>query len=203
MSEPTDETSQRRELIAQLFGAFGRTPTEANYAGYEAALKLMATPTLARVIGAWLEKISEATEPSELRVPTAGKLWELRRKLRRLPDPRPLELTPPPGARTDGWDQNANTLLAQYLLTKHEPKGVTRYSPDSRYDDRLRQVVTGPQTAERTAILVKWKNAWAVDMREARAEHGPLEGKKHWIDCMALAEAELDRYLASQVQEAA
>lgn len=194
----TDETQARRELIAQLFGAFGRTPTEANYSGYEAGLKLMNTQTLARVISTWLERLSEATAPEELRVPTAGKLWEIRRKLRKLPDPRPLELAPPPGSDLDGWDQNANQLLLQYLLDAHAPKRVTRYSPDSRYDAKLRHVVVGPQTTERTAILVKFKNAWARDMREDRADGGKLEGKKHWVDCMALAEAELNRYLASQ-----
>ena len=199
----TDETQARRDLIAQLFGAFGRTPTEANYSGYEAGLKLMNTQTLARVVSTWLEKIAEATSPEELRVPTAGKLWEIRRKLRKLPDPRPLELAPPPGAEQDGWDRNANTLLMLYLWQKHAPKGVTRYSPDSHYDDKTRQVVAGPQTAERSAILVKFKNAWARDMREDREEHGKLDGKQHWADCMALAEAELDRYIASQAKAAA
>lgn len=204
MSEAEDDTTQRRELIAQLFGAFGRTPSEANYAGYEAALKLMATPTLARVVSSWLEKISEATDPSDLRVPTAGRLWDLRRKLRRLPDPRPLELTAPPAAAMDGWDQNANLLLMAYLWGKHSRASVNnRYAPDSPYDDKRRCIVPGPQTAERTAILVKWKSAWAADMRDSHAEHAPLDGKKHWADCMTLAEAELDRYIASQVAEAA
>lgn len=200
MTELTADEIERRALIAQLFGAFGRTPSEANYAGYEAALKLMQTPALARVIGTWLEKISEATDPADLRVPTAGRLWELRRKMRKLPDPRPLELAPPPSAAMDGWEQNANLLLMQYLLDKHAPKGVTRYSPDSRYDGRLH---VGPQTVERTAILVKWKTAWARDMRESRAEHRPLDGRATWAECMAHAEAELDRYIASSQREAA
>jgi hypothetical protein len=200
MSELPPEQQERRELIAQLFGAFGRTPTEANFAGYEAGLKLMNTQTLARVVSTWLEKLSEATAPEELRVPTAGKLWEIRRKLRKLPDPRPLELTPPPGAALDGWDLNANLLLMQYLWAAHGGKGVTRYSPDSSYDGKLR---IGPQTSERTAIFVKWKNAWARDMRESRAEHRPLDGRVTWTECMALAEAELDRYIASQEQVAA
>lgn len=201
MSELPRDQQERRELIAQLFGAFGRTPTEANFTGYEAGLKLMNTQTLARVVSTWLEKLSEATAPEELRVPTAGKLWEIRRKLRKLPDPRPLELTPPPGAALDGWDQNANLLLMQYLWAAHAGKGVTRYSPDSVYG--ASGLHTGAQTIERTAILVKWKAAWARDMREDREEHGHLDGKKLWTDCMALAEAELDRYIASQQQAAA
>jgi hypothetical protein len=203
MTDLTQDQLERRELIAQLFGAFGRTPTEANYAGYEAGLKLMQTPTLARVVSTWLEGLSELTDPSEARVPTAGRLWDLRRKLRKLPDPRPLELTPPPGAALDGWDLNANLLLMQYLWGKHGGKGVDRYSPDSRYDNKARKLVTGQQTSERTAIFVKWKNAWSRDMRESRAEHRPLDGRVAWAECMTLAEAELDRYIASQQQAAA
>lgn len=212
MTDLTQDQRERRELIAQLFGAFGRTPTEANYAGYEAGLKLMQTPTLARVVGTWLEGLSELTDPSEARVPTAGKLWDLRRKLRKLPDPRPLELTPPPADKLDGWDVNANLLLLDYVTRGLLPKVVgmrgvpmpdgARYAPDSSYVDKNRCVSVGAQTVERTAILVKYKTAWAVDMREDRAEHGNLDGKKHWADCMALAEAEIDRYLGKQREAA-
>lgn len=178
MTIQVDETAARRELIAQLFGAFGRTPTEANYAGYEAALKLMPTPTLARVVSTWLENISEATDPIEIRVPTAGKLWDLRRKLRKLPAAPVLELKAHE-PKFLAFDTNANQLLMAYLWKKHGPKNVTRY-----------------QVPAALQWLVKYKNAWAHDMRDDRAAGGKLDGRKAWADCMAAAEAEIEKLIA-------
>jgi hypothetical protein len=200
----TDETLARRELIAQLFGAFGRTPTEANYAGYEATLKLMTTPMLARVVSSWLEKISEATDPEELRVPTAGKLWQLRRKLRALPTP-PLVLHGAPEVKQDAWDTAANSHLLNYITSglvqsavhgQKPARNANRYAPDSRFDSVNRCVIPGDLTRKITAVLVKWKNAWARDMREDRELYdGKLEGKAFWQQCMASAEGEIDQLL--------
>jgi hypothetical protein len=204
MSEQQDETQSRRELIAQLFGAFGRTPTEAQFAGYEAGLKRMPTPSLARVVSTWLERIEEATEPGELRVPTPGKLWELRRKLKALPAPFTLEHTPA-AHEPDGWAKNANTLLLAYVTqglvgksihgTRTPMRNASRYAPDSHYDPQTRHAVPGPLTKIATAILVKWKDGWAADMREDRAEGGSRDGKALWFDYMTRAEAEIDQQL--------
>lgn len=200
----TDETQARRELIAQLFGAFGRTPTEAQYAGYEAGLKRMPTPSLARVVSTWLERIEEATEPAELRMPTPGKLWEHRRKLKALPTPFTLEHSVD-APKLDDWGTAANLVLMQYvsggLMAKTlkgagtSPRDVSRYAPDSSYDPKNRCAVAGPLTKIVTAILVKWKDAWATDMREDRAEGGSRDGKALWSEYMQLAEAEIDQQL--------
>jgi len=187
----TDEVAQRRELIAQLFGAFGRTPKEHEYAGYEASLKLMPTPSLARVVSTWLEQIGDATDPDDLRVPTAAKLWALRRKLKRLPDPPPLELRGAPAQAQDGWDLNANTLLLNYLtvgLVQQVIHGMKATRDAGRY-----------APPAHTAVMVKWKNAWARDMREDRELYdGKLDGKIAWTDCMAKAEAEIDALISAE-----
>jgi hypothetical protein len=187
----TDEVAMRRELIAQLFGAFGRTPKEHEYTGYEASLKLMPTPSLARVITTWLEQIGDATDPEDLRVPTAAKLWALRRKLKKLPGPPPLELHGAPEQKQDGWDLNANTLLLNYLTMglvqsacygQKPTRDAGRYAPP-----------------ERTAVMVKWKNVWARDMREDRELYsGKLDGKAAWLACIAKAEAEIDVMIATE-----
>jgi hypothetical protein len=192
------DLDDRKALIQRLFGAANKHADEPRMDGYLESLRLMDTPRLLRVVDKILAGIAELTEPENYKPPTAGQIWKVARSMRRLPDPRPLELTPPPAAAMDGWEQNANLLLMQYLWAAHAGKGVTRYAPDSPNPAR-----PGPQTIERTAILVKFKNAWARDMREDREEGGKLDGKTHWIDCMALAEAELDRYIGSQAQEAA
>lgn len=191
MTDLTQSQLERRDLIAQLFGAFGRTPKEHEFTGYEAALKLMSTPILARVVSSWLEKISEATEPEDLRVPTAGKLWQLKRKLRALPTAPPLTLHGAPEQKPDGWATNANLLLLAYFDGKRNAGVMARYAPDSPNPPN-----PGPLTRARTAVLVKWKNVWARDMREDRELYdGKLEGRAFWADCMARAEAELDEMI--------
>ncbi|HEV8246056.1 MAG TPA: hypothetical protein VGP93_09825 [Polyangiaceae bacterium] len=192
------DIDDRKKLIASLFGAANKPCDETRMDGYLEALRRMDTPRLMRVVTHVLDGIEHLPEHEDYKPPTAGGLWKILKKLRALPAPRPLELTPPPAAAIDGWDQNANLLLMQYLWAAHAPKGITRYAPDDRYDEKARRTIPGPQTIERTKIMTKWKSAWATDMREDRAEHGKLDGKKHWVDCMALAEAELDRYIASQ-----
>jgi truncated hemoglobin YjbI len=191
MTDLTPAQLERRELIAQLFGAFGRTPKEHEYTGYEAALRLMPTPILARVVSSWLEKIAEATEPEDLRVPTAGKLWQLKRKLRALPTPAPLTLHGAPPQKLDGWDTNANLFLLNYVTRglveqvvhdRTPTRNASRYAP-----------------AAHTAVLTKWKSIWARDMREDRELYeGQRDGKAYWLECMRLAEAEIDALIAAE-----
>jgi hypothetical protein len=209
MTDLTPDQVERRNLIAQLFGAFGRTPKEHEFSGYETSLKLMPTASLARVVSTWLEQIGDATDPEDLRVPTAAKLWALRRKLKKLPEPRPaLELHGAPAQAQDAWDTAANSHLLNYITrglvekTIHGIKAARDancYAPDSRFDAAKRCAVPGPETIARTAILTKWKNVWARDMREDRELYdGKLDGKRAWADCMAKAEAEIDALIAAE-----
>jgi hypothetical protein len=191
----TDEVAMRRELIAQLFGAFGRTPKEHEFAGYEASLKLMPTPSLARVVTTWLEQIGDATDPEDLRVPSAAKLWALRRKLKRLPNPPALELHGAPAQKQDAWVSAANTLLLNYLTMGLVQKAIHGQKP-TRDAGRY-------APPAHTAVMVQWKNIWARDMREDRELYdGKLDGKLVWADCMARAEAEIDALLLAEVAAA-
>ncbi len=170
------DLDDRKALIQRLFGAANKHADEPRLEGYLEALKRMDTPRLVRLVDQVLDGIREMTDPNDYKPPTAGALWKLHRDKRRLPDPRPLELTPPPAAAMDGWDQNANLLLMQYLWAAHAPKNVTRYHVPGALQ-----------------WLVKYKHAWAHDMRDDRAQRGKLDGKQHWTDCMALAEAEISK----------
>jgi hypothetical protein len=191
----TDEVAARRELIAQLFGAFGRTPKEHEFTGYEAGLKLMPTPSLARVVTIWLEQIGDATDPEDLRVPSAAKLWALRRKIKKLPNPPALELHGAPAQKQDAWVSAANTLLLNYLTMGLVQKAIHGQKP-TRDAGRY-------APPAHTAVMVQWKNIWARDMREDRELYdGKLDGKLVWADCMARAEAEIDALLLAEVAAA-
>lgn len=200
------DLDDRKALIQRLFGAANKSCDEAKMDGYLEALKLMDTPRLMRVCERVLDGIRELTDPEDYRPPTAGALWKVYRRLRALPTAPPLTLHGAPEQKPDGWAVNANLLLLAYVTRGLLPKmvgirGVTmpdagRYAPDSRYDSAKRCVVPGPLTIARTAVLVKWKNVWARDMREDRELYdGKLEGRAFWLDCMARAEAELDEMI--------
>lgn len=190
MTEPVNDQAERRALIAQLFGAFGKTPSESQYTGYEAALKLMTTPRLARVVSTWLEGIADATDPQDLRVPTAGRLWEIARKLKRLPPaPRVLELKASE-PKFLPFDEGANTLLLNYVTLGLVQKAIHGQAPSR---DAARYAPPA-----HTAILVRWKNLWAQEMRADREKGGNLDGKKLWAEHMECAEDEISRLIASQ-----
>jgi hypothetical protein len=175
------ELETRRSLIAQLFAADrGKRADEAAMEAYLLALKHMETPRLARVVERLLEKFQYG-DAEPYRVPQAGTLWRIAKEMRygAAPPEKPAD-----NWSGDGWDVNANLLLLSYLRD-HD---VTRYAPDSPKPSN-----PGPETIRRTAILVKWKDLWARDMREDRQLGGNLDGKKAWADCMSQAEHELDR----------
>lgn len=193
------EADDRRALILKLHGAANKVPAESVIEATLTALAKMSTPKLMRVVDRVIEGIAELTNPEDYRAPTAGALWKVARKLSALPAP-PLTLDQQrqvaDGPKVDGWTINGNILLLAYFDGKKAAGSMGRYAPDSPYDERLRHVVTGPITKLRTAVLVKWKDAWACDMREDRAEGGKLDGRKLWVDCMVSAEAEIDRNMA-------
>jgi hypothetical protein len=182
------DLDERRKLIGRLFGAANKQCDETRMDAYLETLKRMETPRLIRAVEHVLDGIQNMTDPEDYKPPTAGGLWKVLKKLRALPPPLELRAAEP---KYLPFDTNANQLLMAYLWDKHAPNGMTRYAPDSPNPK-----LPGPITRARTAILVKWKNAWARDMREDREAGGKLDGKASWIDCMARAEAEIDRLIA-------
>lgn len=213
MTEISADEQIRRGLIGQIFAADrGRKCSEESMAAYLLAVRKMDTPRLARVVERLLDGF-ERGDSEVYRVPQPGTLWRLAKELRlgvTRAAPPPLELHGVPEQKQDAWDTAANLLLLGYVTDGWPAKvrgmrGVPmrdagRYAPDSPYDAQKRCVSIGPVTKERTAILVKWKNAWARDMREDRDLYeGKLDGKQSWAECMARAEGEIDAILAHQV----
>lgn len=185
-----DDQETRAGLIRKLFGAANRTPSHDIIDGYLTTLKRMETASLARLVERILEDLEKAADSEPFRVPTAKELWVIRRGHTRLPSaPAAPELSPWKG---DGWDVNANMLLLAYVTAAHTGRAA-RMAPDSANPSN-----PGPLTRARTAVFVKWKDAWARDMREDREAGGTLDGKASWIACMASAEAELERLSASE-----
>lgn len=189
------DIDDRKALIGRLFGAANKHCDETRMDGYLEALKRMETPRLMRVVERVLAGIEDLPEHEDYKPPSAGALWKTLKSMRALPPPLELKAAEP---KFLPFDTNANQLLMQYLWQAHAGKGGNRYAPDSPSPAN-----PGPITRARTAVLVKWKNAWARDMCEDREAGGALDGKSSWVACMAAAEAELDRLIASESQVAA
>lgn len=190
---PADE-QVRRSLIGQIFAADrGKKCSEESMASYLLAVRRMETPRLARVVERLLDGF-ERGDSEVYRVPQPGTLWRIAKELRlgvTRPAP-PLELHGAPEQKVDGWALNANTLLLNYVTL-----GLVQQSAYAQKASRNAGRYAPPA---HTAILVKWKNAWARDMREDRDLYeGKLDGKQSWAECMARAEAEIDAILAHQV----
>lgn len=180
-------------MLAALFGAHNRTVWDGAASGYWKGLSKMSLMQFERCVEKALEKLAHA-ERGVSKIPTVAELWDISRGIRSYE--RPVT-TDEPKWLGDDWDTAANLILLGYFDRQKEHGRMERYAPDSPYSAKAHHVVVGPLTKERTAIMVKWKNAWARDMREDRALYdGKLDGKKAWADCMALAEKELDALIA-------
>lgn len=188
-----DEKPKFLELLNSLFGAHGRTVWDGALAGYWKGLGKMSLMQFERVVGKAIDKLQYA-ERGVAKVPTVPELWDLHRGIRH-EQPRPQQ---EPTWTGDAWDTAANLLLLAYFERKKGAKEMDRYAPDSPYSASAHHCIVGERTKARTAVLVKWKNLWARDMREDRAEGGRRDGKLYWFDLMTRAEAELDRLIAAE-----
>lgn len=185
------DVDDRKTLIARLFGAAGKECRESVMDGYLEALKRMDTPRLFRVVDRVLDGIKDLTDPEDYKPPAPGALWKVARALRALPAPAPLELHGTRPQPQDQWDTAANTLLLNYVTAGLVEKAIRNSKPTrdaSRYASH-----------EATAVLLKWKSAWARDMREDRELYGgKLDGKLLWAQCMASAETEISGILRAE-----
>jgi hypothetical protein len=188
-----DEKPKFLEMLNTLFGAHGRTVWDGALAGYWKGLEKMSLMQFERVVGKAIDKL-QYSERGVAKVPTVPELWDLHRGIRH-EQPKPQQ---EPTWTGDAWDTAANLLLLAYFERKKGERMMERYAPDSPYSDRAHHVVVSERTKARTAVLVKWKDFWARDMREDRAEGGKRDGKPYWFDCMSRAEVELDRLIAAE-----
>jgi hypothetical protein len=187
-----DETTARRTLIAQLFAADrGKKLDDDTASAYLLSLRRMDTPRLARVVEKILGELEEGAV-EVYRVPQPGRIWAVAREMRQLPSAplRPFQLKPDE-PEPDAWSSAANTLLLNYLTMGLVQKAIHGQKP-------MRDAGRYAHPA-RTAVMLKWRTAWADDMRDDRTHYdGKLDGKKAWLDCMAKAEAEIDALIASE-----
>lgn len=101
---------------------------------------------------------------------------------------------------SDSWQSDARKRLLRHVL-----RSGRDYAPDTRYDADARKLVQGPKAIHIAACLDRWAQMWAQDMREL-AESGmtvtPADQDAQWAANMREANAEIDRYLTSQVRAA-
>lgn len=173
------DTSQQADCdreLESLFGAWGRLYSPQLQAGYWKGLAKMALGDLARTIQRAIEQFAD--DP-DMKLPTVGVLWQIRRSL------RAIQTVPakPPEPEMDRW-----TVAANLHLLSEVRRRAKHYAPDSQI-----KPYGGPETARRTAIAVEWKNAWARDMRDADSEGAVPQdgGKVWWRDCMTKADAQM------------
>jgi len=176
------------QLLATLFGAHNKPMSDGVIAGYWKGLEKMQLDTFERCCDEAIDKLARA-ERGVSKVPTVSELWDIKRNLRMLP----RSDVPEKPYAGDEWEIAANLLLLAKIRKNNYHETGIDYAPDC-YGYPAKQ---GPQTIAIAAILSKWKSAWARDMREDRAEGGNRDGKPDWIECMASADAEVRRYLAS------
>lgn len=115
--------------------------------------------------------------------------------------PKPVALPNPNAWNGDKWGEVANTHLLAHIA--HQAKAGVHYAAGR--DRTAGHLGNGwkptRETAEMTAMLVAYKNAWARDMREWAVDRetgevvipSAAEQKRAWDDCMSRAEAEIDQ----------
>lgn len=136
------------------------------------------------------------------RIPKPGQVWEVSRRMRAAGPP------PPPkddGFRGDDWDAIANRYLLGYLTKRLEKRMAIPGRAASAsamvaqsYELRVRGLDThlldaSPEFVFNVEVLVKAKNAWAVDMRDlaqnANGEVPPSTQQAVWYGYIKQAEA--------------
>lgn len=105
--------------------------------------------------------------------------------------PRRIALPAPDTRKFDGCDIAGNFRLMKYITERFRDNPRAWGAPGSE------------QQAEATRIAVRYKNAWATDMREFKStdpQSGELipytlaEQDAQWVECMKRAEADIASY---------
>ena len=170
-----------------LFGAWGRHYAPGLQQGYWKGLARMSLADVVRCVDRAIERYgSEA----DMKLPTVGELWSIKRTLRNQPMP---QAKPVENWRGDRWDEMGNIHLREYLYSR-DPR---RYHPDGTYSHVEHRVTPGPIGTAITNVMLEWKNGWARDMRESELENTlPQDGGKEWWGTnMKRAEEQISKLL--------
>ncbi len=88
---------------------------------------------------------------------------------------------------------------ATHRMRQHVMRGTMKgrnYAPDTTYE-QLKLGHAGPHSLRIGEILQHWADMWAQDLRESNAKQLDIDVEQLWRECMRNADAEIDRYLAS------
>lgn len=118
--------------------------------------------------------------------------------------PKLIALPPQDGFTGDKWDMGGNLHLLGHITRamKVDPRCYGPIKPFTfRWlkDEQRMENPASEQQAVSTRILLRYKHAWATDMREWGVdeitgeviEPSPEQQKTAWDDCMRMAEAEI------------
>lgn len=179
LSDRTDFEAQ----LASLCAGFN-VPMGDRAEAYWRGLAKMELRTFARVVEHCLG------EDGPEKIPTTKQCWLHSKSLRKNGAFTPSEPTRAPWTG-DRWDIEAN-----FRLLTHIRSAGKRYGPDAAYSEAAREAIAGPLTRAFTAVLVRWKKAFAEDMR-VEAHPTPETRSAAWRDCIGRADAEIDRLIAA------
>lgn len=166
------DVSQFELQLRTLCAGFNVPPTPERLEAYEKAFGKLNAAMWARMVEHCL------AEAGPNRMPTVRELWDIRRELRVGPPQYIHERKETDGWQGDAWDLAANRHLYAYLLATVLPAGAAA------------------PMARNPMAFVRYKHAWARDMREAADAQGhvPVDVQQvAWRDCMqrAMQEAAL------------
>lgn len=150
------DASQQPEFDAQmgaLFGAWGRAYSPGLQTGYWKGLQRLSLADVARCVDRAIERFGE--EP-DMRLPTVGELWAIKRSLRAA---APVRREPEPV--WDRWDVAANRHLLAHLQ-----RNARTLCPNGKPDEAC---------AAKVAPLVAAKNRWAALMRDCQDAQGNVD----------------------------
>jgi hypothetical protein len=162
-------------MLAELFAAIDKPLGEAKEGAFWKGLARMSLVDFARVSESLIAGLETRDAPKFF---TVSDIWAARRNLRaRGPE------SAAPGAgdnwQGDEWDVRANLHLLAYI------RATLGANP------RIWGAPNSDEQAAATAVLVRFKRAWAQDMREWGGEVSPEESYRAWHDCMRRAEAQI------------
>lgn len=150
------DTSQQHEFDAQMsamFGAWGRAYSPGLQTGYWKGLQRLSLADVARCVDRAIERFG--SEP-DMKLPTVGELWAIKRSLRAVAPARTTPELP-----VDRWLVAANLHFLAYLQ-----RHAKRYCQNGQPDDAC---------AAKVAPLIVAKNHWAELMRECQDKRGHVD----------------------------
>lgn len=159
-------------ILGELFAAIDKPLGESQRSAFWKGLQTMGLIELARCRDLLIEELRDGEIPRRFGLPD---IWAAKRRLRAAAPVKPID----DGFRGDHWDVAANNHLMAVVLRSLAVKRC--YNP------------------EETRILVRYKNAWAQDMRETAVndEVDPQIQRTAWRDFMEGAAQAMIRELAA------